>query len=185
MPRDAGARRIDAWMPAFDVAAYHERAVAAPAERVYAALRHADLAADPLVRLLFTFRGLGRSRPRRTHALDDFVADGFTLLEEIAGTEIVLGLTGRFWRPSGALVRLTPQQFAAFARPGWGQAVWSFHVAPARAGAIVSTETRVRATDEASRRAFRRYWRVVGPFSALIRRRVLALVAARATRPAR
>lgn len=32
-----------------------------------------------------------------------------------------------------------------------------------------ATETRVQCLDTASRRSFRRYWRVVGPFSGLIR----------------
>ena len=45
-------------------------------------------------------------------------------------------------------------------------------------GCVLSTETRVQAVDDAARRAFRRYWRVVGPFSGLIRRRWL-----RAARP--
>lgn len=38
----------------------------------------------------------------------------------------------------------------------------------------LATETRVEATDAASRRAFRRYWLAVGQFSALVRRRWLA-----------
>jgi hypothetical protein len=37
---------------------------------------------------------------------------------------------------------------------------------------VLSTETRIAAVDEPARRAFRRYWRAVGP-SALIRRRWL------------
>ena len=41
----------------------------------------------------------------------------------------------------------------------------------------LTTETRVAATDAASRRSFGRYWRVVGPFSALIRRRWLRSIA--------
>jgi hypothetical protein len=39
---------------------------------------------------------------------------------------------------------------------------------------ILATETRVAAMDAEARRAFRRYWLAVGPFSALIRRRWLA-----------
>jgi hypothetical protein len=44
------------------------------------------------------------------------------------------------------------------------------------------TETRVLLTDEASRRAFARYWLVVKPFSGLIRRRWLALARERIDR---
>jgi hypothetical protein len=42
----------------------------------------------------------------------------------------------------------------------------------------LSTETRVLALDGKSRLAFRIYWLVVGPFSALIRRRWLRAIAA-------
>jgi hypothetical protein len=40
--------------------------------------------------------------------------------------------------------------------------------------ALLYTETRVAAMDDRSRRAFRRYWLAVGPFSGVIRRRWLA-----------
>jgi hypothetical protein len=43
-------------------------------------------------------------------------------------------------------------------------------------GALLATETRVAAVDAAGRRAFRRYWLAVGPFSAFVRRRWLAAV---------
>lgn len=172
-------RGVEQWMPGFDVGSRHERAVAAPPARTYAAVRRMDLAADPLVRALFFTRGLLRPRrPRRGFTLEAFVAAGFTLLDEIPDREIILGLTGRFWRPTGDLKRLAPDAFAAFDEPGWAQAVWSFEVAPAGAGSLLATETRVRTTDQAARRAFRRYWRVVGPFSGIVRRRALSLISA-------
>jgi hypothetical protein len=40
---------------------------------------------------------------------------------------------------------------------------------------ILTTETRVRCTDPAIRRAFLRYWRVIRPFSGLVRREALRL----------
>jgi hypothetical protein len=40
----------------------------------------------------------------------------------------------------------------------------------------VATETRIVCTDEASRRAFLRYWRVIRPFSGLIRLEMLRLL---------
>jgi hypothetical protein len=47
-------------------------------------------------------------------------------------------------------------------------------------GARLTTETRVAAVDDAARRSFRVYWLVVGPFSAVIRKRWLAAIAKRA-----
>src|SRR6266568_8960026 len=51
--------------------------------------------------------------------------------------------------------------------------IWAVPLGPA-GGTRLATETRVHATDSAARRRFRLYWFVVGPFSALIRRRWLA-----------
>jgi hypothetical protein len=50
-------------------------------------------------------------------------------------------------------------------------------------GTSVTTETRVLAPDAGSRRAFRLYWLVVGPFSALIRRRWLRAIARACAEP--
>lgn len=48
-------------------------------------------------------------------------------------------------------------------------------------GSTVTSETRVKATDEAARRAFRAYWTLIRIPSGLIRRLMLDAVAATAT----
>jgi hypothetical protein len=48
--------------------------------------------------------------------------------------------------------------------------------------ALITTETRTAATDPASLRRFARYWLLVGPFSALIRRLLLRIVKSDAER---
>ena len=45
------------------------------------------------------------------------------------------------------------------------------------AAAVLTVETRVAATDPASARRFRRYWRFIGPFSDLIRRIAFGMLA--------
>jgi len=53
----------------------------------------------------------------------------------------------------------------------------NFRVEPIGDGRTrVSTETRVSATDDRGRRAFRRYWRFIAPGSALIRFEMLRLI---------
>jgi hypothetical protein len=82
---------------------------------------------------------------------------------------VVLGAAGRPWSPRS---RLTP-----FDQAGPGEIRMVFDITATAAGdgmSILATETRVAAMDAKARRAFRRYWFVVGPFSALIRRRWLA-----------
>ena len=58
----------------------------------------------------------------------------------------------------------------------------NFHVRAVDGGTLLTTETRIKGTDEEARRRFRRYWRVVMPGSALIRRAWLRAIRRRAER---
>jgi hypothetical protein len=163
------------------VADRHEVNVAATAERTYRAVRTVDLAAAPVARLLYAIRfapSIGRRhRPSRSVTLDDMVRIGFVVLAERPGVEIVLGVAGRFWTPSGAKDALTAGEFTGHARPGTAKAAMSFRVdALGIERSRVVTETRVLCADAAARRSFRRYWRVVRPGSAIIRRLALAQI---------
>jgi hypothetical protein len=170
---------IDGWMPAYDAVERHETVVDAPPARVWAAMRTLDLSRSPLVRVLFALRSLpglfSRGAPKKAlgTTMDRLRESGFVLLEEKEEEEVVLGLVGRFWRPTGDLVRMSPEEFRAFDRPGFAMGAWNFTLAPEDGRVRLATETRVRCTDEAARRSFLRYWRVVGPFSGLIRMEML------------
>jgi len=170
---------IDEWMPAWDAVERHETRIRAPREAVWRAVRTLDFTRSPVIRVLFALRSLpgllaGRRRERALGStLDALLRNGFVLLGERPGEELLLGLAGRFWRPSGDVVRLTADELRAFDRPGCAVATWNFALAEEGDAVRLSTETRVRCTDAASRRSFLRYWTVVGPFSALIRREML------------
>jgi hypothetical protein len=56
----------------------------------------------------------------------------------------------------------------------------AFTVVPEGDGSRVGTETRIAATDDTARRRFGRYWRLVGPFSSITRREMLAAIRRRA-----
>ena len=86
--------------------------------------------------------------------------------------EVVFGASGTPWRPGGGMRRFDA------AAPGTVRLATDFRSDAAR----LTTETRGAAADDAARHAFLRYWRVVGPFSALIRRRWLAAASAAAQR---
>jgi hypothetical protein len=181
---------LDEHLPAFDFVERHAIRVAAPPAAVFAALRRADLAAGLVTRALFLVRALPglvlapRATARRFLAhrgtpvtLERLAASGFVLLGEDAPREAVLGTIGRFWRPSGGMRPFEPPELARFDEPGWAKAAWSFRVEPARdGGAILSTETRVLCTDARTRRTFARYWRLVRPFSGLIRLEMLRAI---------
>jgi hypothetical protein len=103
-----------------------------------------------------------------------FGMDRFTLLAR-DDAEIVYGLAGRFWRIDYALAPVAGGlAFERWKVPGSARLAMNFAVrADGAGGAILSTETRVAATDAAGRRAFAPYWYLIRPVSGLIRRRTL------------
>ena len=106
--------------------------------------------------------------------LDRFLRNGFVLLEERGDREIVIGLTGRFWRPMGGIVHTDLSEFRKRAPQGVAKAAWDFVVLKDSGNAtILKTETRVWCTDKSARRKFWIYWMVIRPFSGLLRRIIL------------
>jgi hypothetical protein len=172
------------WMPSFDVAARHSIDVAASAGRTYEVARTVPLGSPWVVRVLMGLRALPALAARAFSVLTPGAAGAdrhpqgpagipFTLLAEAPGSEFVLGLAGRFWTPSGGIVVSTAESFKSPPDPGLAQAVWNFKVAPRAGGCRVTTETRVRCADAATRAHFLRYWRVVRFGSGAIRRSIL------------
>lgn len=149
---------LDDWLAEFDVSEYHEVATSRLPEQAFAAALAMPVAPDRLVRTLLRLRGLGG----RGTIEQAFERLGFAVLERTA-TGVVLGASGKPWRPSGGLAGFEDR------RPGAVRIAFVLAAEPGR----LWTETRVAAVDGAARRAFLRYWRLVGPCSALIRRRWL------------
>jgi hypothetical protein len=170
---------IDRFLPKYDVVEHHETSVDAPVETAYRAVKEIDLARSPVVLALLAVRGLptlftGAARPARRLGLNEILRTGFVVLGEEPNREIVLGVVGKFWQLSSGIHRIEADDFSGLHAPGFCKAAWNFLVSPqGDGGATVMTETRVLCTDEESRRKFTRYWRLVGPFSALIRRILL------------
>jgi hypothetical protein len=170
---------IDQFLPDYDVVEHHEIEVDAPVERAYRAVKDLDLARSPVVMALLFVRGLptmftGAVKPKRRLGLDEIVASGFVVLAEEPNLELVLGVVGKFWKPTSGVHRIEAGEFAGFDTPGFAKGAWNFVVSARPGGrSKVETETRVASTDDDARRKFGWYWRLVGPFSALIRRVML------------
>ena len=143
---------------------YHIKIDSTP-ERVWPHLENLDLARSPLIKFLFTIRGLGKLR-----TVSQFEQMGFRRLEMSPPDSLVFGLIGQFWKPSGHLVEFEPDEFESFSEPGYAKAVASFELAVVEDATILTTETLIQTTDPTARRSFNRYWRLIGPFSGLIRR---------------
>ena len=175
---------LDEIIPGWDYGNKHQLVVAAPPDRVAEALESFRLDRDGswLVRFFFRARGLSiPSAPSPRHAL---TAEGFSILAERPGREIVFGVAGKFWAPREmAHLRRVPdaESFKAFAEPGQAKGAIAFVIEPLDGDrTLLRTETRVRCVDRRARVLFAAYWTVIAVPSALIRRDMLRAIARRA-----
>ncbi len=174
-------------MPAYDFVEHHATRVRAPRETVWNALLALDPARLPVMRTLMALRSLPglllaprealrrrrETSPRARGSLRNLLDGSFTVLDEEPPSEIVLGLTGRFWSASGSVVATEAVTFRELPAAGSARVAWNFLLQDDGASTLLSTETRIRCADAASRRAFRFYWTLIRPGSGIIRREML------------
>jgi len=182
--------RIDEFAPEFQFRERHEIRIAAPADRVYAAIRSVTANEIALFQTFTWIRRFGRpgpesilNAPERQPILDVAVKGGFLLLADDPPREFVVG--SAVIRPRD--LRLgrapTPEMFRDLRAPGLVKATMNFLVEPDGPSASrVVTETRIFATDPWTLRRFTSYWRVIYPGSAILRITWLRAVKARAER---
>ena len=176
-------RPLDDFLPIYEFLERHRLAIDAPPGRIDEAIRTVSLAEMPVARALWAVRRLGRPWGDAARPFVDGALKNAVVLDDAPGEGLVLGLTGQFWKLRGGdrgTRAHTAEEFLAFARPDACKAVIDFRVGTS----LLSTETRVHVPDPASRRKFRRYWRVIRPFSGLIRIMFLRAARRRAEAPA-
>ena len=184
--------QLDQFSPAYQFSEFHSIVIAAPKEQVYRALKLVTAGEITLFRTLTWLRRFGRPGPENilnpplhVPLFDVATTTSFLVLAEEPDREIVLGTlvaAPRGWRPPS---KPTPDGFKALfvnsKTPGFASATMNFRIEEAGPTACtLTTETRVYATDASTRRRFARYWRVIYPGSALIRRMWLRAIARRA-----
>lgn len=183
---------LDRFMPECDLSLVHSGVFRVPPEVCYDAVLTLDVFEAPLIRALIEARGLplrlaallpGRTAPAAPEAagfrMRDLPERGWLLLGETPEVEMVLGIVGQPWKPVGGSpsTPVTPETFAGFREPGFLKIATSVRVDPyGAASTILTVETRAVLTDEESRRRFRPYWHVVGPFSRLIRWKAMRML---------
>lgn len=171
---------LDTWLPAYEFDEHHDLVVRAPAARVREVLAEIDVSRIPLIRALMTLRRLPAFlvSPRRSLAARSATSGrrrgltalgGFTLLTDEAN-EVVVGLTGRFWKLRGEILESAPATFREEPPAGSARAAMNFLLEPESVDRTrVSTDTRIHCADEATRRTFGWYWRLIRPGSGWIR----------------
>jgi hypothetical protein len=182
---------LDEFLPHYDVREIHSTSIAAAPERVIEAALELTWRDVPLFATLMAVRSLpallAGHRPSAAHPIvEDFRRAGFVALAE-RPDELIFGAVGQFWKPTGGLHVVAPAEFRDLEPPGSAKTVFNFRAEPGPNGSAapstrLTTETRVLAADASARRSFLRYWRVIHPGSALIRRVWLRAIRGRAAR---
>jgi hypothetical protein len=180
--------QLDQFAPIYQFHEIHTIRILAPRDRVFQAVQSVTAREIRLFRTLTWIRRFGRgddesilNAPEDQPILQVAIRSGFLLLAEEQDREIVVGTavaTPRGWKPRHAP---TAKGFKSLHEPGFALAAMNFFIEEDGPGAsLLTTETRVYATDASSRRRFAVYWRVIYPGSALIRRMWLRAVKQRA-----
>ena len=179
-------------MPVYQFEEFHSIRIKAPRERVAAAIREVTPGEIALFRMLTWIRRGGQSgkesilnAPPDEPLLDLALRTSFMKLAEEPDREIVLGTLAAATRTTALKKDPTLDDFKALHSPGFALAAINFRFEDGASGeTILTTETRVYATDESVRKKFAAYWRLIYPGSALIRVMWLRAIRARAERPA-
>jgi hypothetical protein len=174
---ESAATHLDEFVPAYQFGELHTIRIKAPRDRVFQAIREVTPDEITLFRTLTWIRRFGRSEresilnaPPNEPILALSTRTNFMKLAEEPDREIVLGTL--VVAPQGMRLKKdsTPDDFKAIREPGFALGAINFRVEDAANGeTVLTTETRVYATDASARKRFSAYWRVIYPGSALIR----------------
>jgi hypothetical protein len=193
---------LDDIMPDYDVTEVHSIRIKASPDAVFQSLNEITITEiSGIVRLLFFLRALPEKPEKRRLTqinnkkpfLSSMMEKGFTKLSEQKPREIVFGTIvpgdiGRFWKKSGSsnISQVDAEGFMVFNDPDYVQVVANFSIEEAnRPGfVIVRTESRSKALSRQSLKKFIPYWRIIRPFSGLIRRLWLRAIKRRAEKQA-
>ena len=176
--------RLDELAPVYQFHEWHTTTVAAPPERVYAAIKAVEPDEIFAYRTLTWIRRFGRSgkanilNPTAHEPIvQTALRTGFLRLADDPGQEFVFGFAG-----SPMLVsKVTPDNFKSLRGPFLAKVAMNFRIDPIDANHCrLTTETRVYGSDSDVQRFFAPYWRVIYPGSALMRRMWLRAIRKRA-----
>jgi hypothetical protein len=187
--------KIDEFLPRYDFNEVHQVTVDASPGETFAAVKDllpSDL--SPLVYLMLNLRDLpaklvgktAQARAGDKTFLAQLYDEGFIPLAEVKDKEIVFGLIGQFWKLTGGEgVKVTdPGAFIDFDSGAYAKVAANLLVQPAGKQTTLSTETRIWAPDEAVRKKFAFYWRLISLGSGWIRVMWLKAIKRRAERGA-
>lgn len=177
--------KLDVLLPGYSFNEYHEVRINASPEEVKHALQTTGVGDIPAIHLLLKIRGIENknlnhketsSQPAQkifsTPDFNFFVADSTEFI-----SVMILKASAKTPPPEVTTV----EQFMAFNEPGYVKVAFNFRFISLENGqTLVSTETRNYAMTKEDQRIFGRYWRIIYPGSAMIRRLWLDTLAEKA-----
>jgi len=177
--------KLDALLPDYSFNEYHDIRINASPEEVKHALQTTGVGDIPAVHLLLKIRGIGDkdlnhkvadNKPaQKTFSTPDF---NFFIADS---TEFISVMILRASAKTPPPEVTTAEQFMAFNEPGYVKVAFNFRFISLENGqTLVSTETRNYAMTNEDGRIFGRYWRIIYPGSAIIRRLWLDTLAEKA-----
>jgi hypothetical protein len=174
----------DVFLRQTDETAFADVLVAADSARTYTAIGSTDVTS---IRLWGMLGGLDDARKRfgadpfGPRTLDRLLAAGLGPVELAAepGSRRVIGIAGHY-HFDRQVVKLSPEEFAAFDEPGSVKAVVEFTITPEGDATRLWCDLRVRATDEDTRSTLRTAWKFAGPALRFVLPRFLDAVRAQA-----
>lgn len=172
---------LDEILPKYNVSAKYSIRINAPPEKIYKVLDQ-GLPVGAVTKILMALRGIPRLfRGGRSKNIPPESA--FYRLKQLENREVVIGIIGQFWKPVARPIKINSlEEFLSFDRDGFCKAALNLRITENGPGVCdVITETRVLSYGSAESE-FREYWRVIAPFSGLIRREILRKIKQRAER---
>jgi hypothetical protein len=167
------------FLPEYHFSEKHQIEIARPPEKIFKLVNEFDFTESWIIRTLFKLRGMTTGMAVKKGLLQA----NFIELEVHQNRELLLGLIGQFWKPTGNLKSVRPEEFRAFSQARFLKATWNFLLIPKTENiTILETETRIQCLDAYAHRMFSRYWFFIRPFSGIIRREILRSIRKKAER---
>ncbi len=181
-------QRLDDFLPKYQFVEYHEGYTNATEERLIEAVQKVSFADMPAAIFLLRLRALADGKVDTNFTEPVPILDmmtqpgtGFLPLDVSDSKEVVFGMVGRPWISEPPPQIATSEEFLAFSKPGYIRVAFNIRIVEVTKGTFrISTETRALGNDPNAQRTFSRYWRLIYPGSAIIRRIWLDAIIGRA-----
>jgi hypothetical protein len=183
--------RFDEFAPVFQFREAHRIPVHAKPERIFAAINAVTADEIPLFRAITWIRRGGAGGPESilnpppgVPLVTLATRTSFLKLAEVPNRELVIGSVVLAPPDVRLATGASPEAYKALIQGGFAKATMQFLITERSQGdCLLSTETRVFATDSVSRDRFGYYWRFIAPGSAALRLMWLRAIKVRAEAP--